>query len=136
MATATVSLDTLKALRLELGQSIRCFGLTLKRAVNPKAENGYSHAYILALESGKRPLTPDLAKAYQRIMAAHDGADPDAAVSQPMTVYAANDIAGCVVTGSARQCARPGCRVRFVPHNPAQRYHSAWCRKQINRQRQ
>jgi hypothetical protein len=46
-----------------------------------------------------------------------------------------NNIAGALITGKARPCKRPGCRVRFVPNSGRQEYHNAWCREQDRKAR-
>jgi len=129
----SVGHSQLKELRLSLSESFRVFGITLKRALDPQARRGFSKAYIIALESGKRKITPDIEIAFWRIAAAHDGVDPTTATASALTVYATENIGGALVTGKAVPCARPGCPVKFVKTNPAQKYHSPWCRKQ-NRQ--
>ncbi len=125
--------QTLKELRLARQETIRHFGLTLKRLIDPKAARGFSHVYIMALETGKRPLTTELERAYSRLMALEDEADPDVAASRPAEVYATHDVTDCLVTGRVMECKRAGCKVRFVAHHPSQLYHSEWCRKQAKR---
>jgi len=127
---APVMPSDLKELRLGLPASFRVFGLILKRAIDPKARQGFSKAYVIALEQGKREITPEIAQAFWRIAAAHDEVDPTTATARTVSVWAIHDIGGALITGKAVECARPGCPVRFVKTCPAQKYHSAHCREQ------
>ena len=72
------------------------------------------------------------------IMAARlDGADDlEARVQEVDGLLAVNDLPpGTLVLGHARRCAAPGCRVRFVPTHPRQKYHSKTCAELARRQR-
>lgn len=120
--------SNLKAIRTALGQSLREFGRTLKKAVDPSDTIGYSNSYIIQLEDGRRNCTPELERGYRRIAAAFDETDPDLATAKAVTVYATSDIGGALVMGEARQCARPGCPVKFVPTSNFQKYHNRRCR--------
>lgn len=120
----------LKSIREATEQSLRIFGQTLKKALDPTATDGFSKSYILQLEDGRRPCTPALEQAYRRIAAALDDSDPALATARETMVYATNDISGALITGKAIQCARPGCKVRFVPNNPLQKYHSPDCQRE------
>ena len=133
MPISLVSPDQMKELRLALFQSTRQFGVTLKRAINPSSRRGFSHVYIMALESGKRKITEALARAFWRIASAHDDTDPDIATAQIVTLFAMENIKDALVTGHSRRCARPGCPVVFFPHHPQQKYHSIWCRERVGR---
>lgn len=128
-----VTPENLRELRLSLAESFRVFGFTLKNAIYPQSKRGFSKPYVIALEQGKRPITPEISTAFQRIAAAHDDVDPTTATAITATVYATENIGGALVTGCAVECARPGCKVRFVKTNPAQKYHSKWCRNQMKR---
>jgi hypothetical protein len=104
--------------------------LTLKRALQPRASKGFTRQYVHRLETGQDVITPEIATAFWRIAAAHDSVDPSIATTHPAQVYALNPIDGALVAGAARDCARAGCSVRFVPTHPRQKYHSVWCREQ------
>lgn len=130
---APVMASDLESLRLELSASFSRFGLVLMRALNPQAKRGFSKSYTIALCKGQRPITPDIAKAFWRIAAAHDDVDPTTTTAQAVTVYATESIAGALVTGKAQPCARPGCQVRFVRNAPNQLYHSRQCQRKANR---
>lgn len=123
-----ITRDDLKNLRTGLGESYSQFALTLKKAIEPNATRGFSKTYIIQLEQGKRDITPEIQKAYWLIASAHDGVDPLLANAQQVTVWSVNEIAGALVLAKAKECAKPGCKVRFVPTVPWQRFHAAGCR--------
>lgn len=128
----TMTGSDLRSVRQELSQSLAEFGRELAKAIHgPRSPKGpYSRQYIARLERGQDPITPAIQRGLQRIMAAIDEADPDTTTAQAVTVYATQSIGGSLVTGKAQPCARPGCRVKFVPTHPRQKYHSAHCRLQ------
>lgn len=127
---APVTSSDLEKLRQELSQSFSVFGLTLKRAMVRQAKKGLSKPYVIDLCSGRRAITPEIARAFWRIAAAHDGVDPTTATAQAVTVYAVHDIRDALITGKAQKCARPGCPIRFVKTHPRQKYHSPFCGEQ------
>lgn len=127
---APVTAVDLKRLRLDLPASFRVFGLILRRAIEPRARRGFSKAYVIALEQGKREITPEIAAAFWRIAAAHDEVDPTTATARTVSVWAMHDIGGALIAGKAVKCFRPGCPVRFIKTSPAQKYHSPHCRVQ------
>lgn len=125
---ATIDPASLKALRLDLGKSLSGFGVLLAKEAGKK--KAYSKQYIARLERGQDAITPEIAAAFWRMAAAADGTDPDTATAQQYSVWAAYNLAGVFVGGAPVECARPGCKVRFVRLNPFQKYHSPHCRAQ------
>jgi hypothetical protein len=115
----------LRALRLELGQSLAQFGLTLKRAIDPRSPYGYTRQYISRLEHGQDPITPELAAVLDEVPAALGGAVHSRILIQPGQIPAG---AFLPLTARAVQCARPGCRVLFIRTSPNQKYHHPACR--------
>jgi hypothetical protein len=125
-----VSPNDLKELRLGLNQSLGKFGRML--AVEVGRPDPYTRQYVSDLEQGRWRIPPLVAEAFWRIASAADGVDPDVN-AHPASVLARYEINGALVGGAAVGCARPGCKVRFVKTSNAQKYHSAWCRKQVKR---
>lgn len=130
---ARVFPENLTELRKALGLSYSGFGKLLWEAHAGGRRKPYSKPYIIALENGSRVITPGIALAFLRLAAAQDEVDPLTLTATEQTVYAEHDIAGAVVLGEAKLCARPGCRVRFVGVRQ-QKYHSIACRKAWYRQ--
>jgi hypothetical protein len=135
MPIAPPTSSDLNSLRQELSQPFSKFGLTLARAINRKATRGLSKSYVIKLCRGQRVITPAIARAFWRIVAAYDEIDPAIATLREVAVQAEYDIAGALVSGPAVPCARPGCRVRFVKTHPLQKYHSPYCRQKAYTER-
>jgi transcriptional regulator with XRE-family HTH domain len=123
----------LQRLRKELGQSLAEFGLTLRRAIDPRAERGYTRQYISRLEHGQDVITPEIVGAFFQIAGVLD--DVPAGVGGAVTVRvlaAPGQVPeGALIPRGAKvvRCARPGCNVLFVRINPLQRYHDPDCRR-------
>ena len=97
--------------------------------LSEKAKRHISKPYLIAMEQGKRPIPDDVERALWRLVAIHDEADPDIYNARQVTIRTTRNItAGAVITVDSRKCARPGCQESFVPSNPAQKYHSVFCR--------
>lgn len=62
----------LRELRLGLSESLAEFGLTLKRAMDPRAEKGFTRQYVSRLEHGQDAITAEIAAAFWNIAAAMD----------------------------------------------------------------
>ncbi len=131
MAVLPITSEMLKSLRLELRKSLSVFGVLLAKAAG--RDNPYTKQYIARLENGQDAITPKIADAFWRMAAATDDTDPETATAQPCTVYASHNLEGVFIAGQAVECARPGCKVRFVKLNPFQKYHSPYCREQAKK---
>lgn len=128
----------LKSLRLELAMSLSEFGLTLRRAIDPRAKKGYTRQYISRLEHGQDVITPEIRSAFYSMVAVLD--DVPAAVGGAVTVSVLAQ-PGQVQDGSlikrspamrSKNCARPGCAVVFI--GPG-KYHDSDCRKAYYKER-
>jgi hypothetical protein len=128
-----VTAETLSAIRADLGQTMREFGLTLKRVLEPGAAHGFSKNYVSMMERGAARITPRIARATLVLMAMLDGVDEVQARAQPVKVLAVGNIDGAIVFGDARPCALAGCRVRFVPRSWNHAYHSPACKREAKR---
>ena len=119
----------MRTIRAELGESAAQFGATIAHTID-RHHRPFSRKYISALENSHARITPQIETALLRIAAALDESDPDLAVMQEVSVMVIDAAsAGALVKGKARSCARAGCRMRFVPASPAQKFHNARCRE-------
>jgi len=128
-----VTPQAIRDIRAERGESLRAFGLVLKRVLEPAAERGFSKEYIRLLEAGspKAPIPPAIERAVLILGAMLDGVDPLQARLTPVSVLATDpSIEGAIVTSKARLCALAGCIVRFIPRSPRQKFHDKTCRKE------
>jgi len=138
-STPFASQEALRALLRELiearGESLREFGATLARVIDPDARP-FTRAYIIALRDGKRRITPKISHALFVLAAMEDGASELQARARKVQVWAVHDLPpDAIVLGKARRCALPGCRTTFVPVTPNQRYCSRECRQEMRRRR-
>lgn len=125
--------EMVRSVRFELGQSLSEFGLTLKRALDPRAKSGFTRQYISRLEHGQDAINAELAGAIWDIAARLDqvpagtgGAVVARVMAQPGQIPEDSFIPrGAKVV----QCARPGCRIRFLKTHPRQKYHDKECGK-------
>lgn len=126
-----VTPEMLVSLRQELGMSLAEFGVTLRRAMDPGVEGGYSRQYVSRLEHGKDVITPELAAAFYNIAAVLDEvpAGLGGAVHVRILAQPGQLVDGAFVPRSARavRCVRPGCNVLFVRVHPRQKYHDPEC---------
>jgi hypothetical protein len=124
---------SIRQLRLHLGESLSKFGLTLKRAIDPKATKGYSRQYISKLEQGNDPkftITPEIESAFYVISQALDGVPAGTGGTITVQVHA---LPGQVQEGAyvkpslrTKSCARPGCSVVFIGLGI---YHNTECQR-------
>ena len=133
MANPTYTPLDAKSLRIALGQTAKEFGLTLRRATHPRATRGYSHAYVIMIEHGRKPLAGAILAAYLRVRAQHERRNPEIEAAVRCEVLAQTDISGALVVGEPRLCARPGCGVRFIARRSSQRFCGRWCQKAAGR---
>lgn len=130
--TTAITPQMIVELRKELGQSQAQFGMTLKRAIDPGAREGYSRQYINGLEKGnpKMRITEEIAGAFWGLAAVLDDvpAGIGGAVHVRLLAQPGQVEDGALVKRSlkTKQCARPGCNVKFV--GPG-KYHDVECRK-------
>lgn len=125
--------EMVRSVRQELGQSLTEFGLTLKRALDPRAKLGFTRQYISRLEHGQDAISLELAGAIWDIAARLDqvpagtgGAVVARVMAQPGQIP---DDTFVPRGAKVIQCARPGCRIRFVKTHPRQKYHDRECGK-------
>jgi uncharacterized protein (UPF0179 family) len=94
-----------------------------------------SKPYAIALEQGKRPIAEDIERALWRLAAKQDHKDPAVINARSVSVRTTRKIAeGAIITVDSKPCARVGCPESFVPSNPAQKYHSPYCREQHHKE--
>jgi hypothetical protein len=122
----------LKQLRMELGESLSEFGLTLKRAIKPNERIGFSRNYIWKLEKDdpKFQITEEIQAAYSLLAEARvlgtvgiGGAEYVSVMAMPGQVGE-----GAFVKRSLRskKCERPGCGIVFL--GPG-KYHDPECQR-------
>lgn len=132
MPEAIQSAKMLKELRTERQDSFAKFAATLSAITKRRI----SKPYFIAMEQGKRPITVEVERALWVLAAIHDKADPDIYNARQVVIRTTRQIsAGAIITVDSKRCARPGCQECFVPSNPAQRYHSPYCRSQYKSER-
>lgn len=132
--TRTIVLDTgvtgemLRDLRDLMGESLSEFGLTLKRAIDPRSEAGYTRQYVSRLEHGRDRVTDEIASAFNSVKATFYGVPAGVGGSLWVQVMAmpGQVEAGTYIKPSLRSkvCARPGCQVVFLGHG---KYHAPEC---------
>jgi hypothetical protein len=128
----------LRELRTTLGESLAVFGLTLKRAIDPKAERGYTRQYISRLENGQDVITREIEGAFWLIATTFDEVPTGVGSAVYVRVLAQP---GQIPDGAliprgtkTERCARPGCGVIFIKTNGRQKYHDPDCAR-LDRQR-
>lgn len=137
---AGMSQENLRAvladLLLQRGESLSEFGAVLARTIDDRRAP-FSRQYVYRLKTGQDVVTEEIGKALLVLGAMIDGVSELQARAHPVRVLAVHDLPDdVVVMGKHRGCGLPGCRVRFVPASPAQRYCSAGCRTEAARRRQ
>lgn len=135
----TIRPDDIKELRVALSESLAEFGLTLKRAIDPRADTGFSKQYIFRLETGKNKITPELAAAFYTLAGAQDEVPAGTGgMTEIQVLGMAEQIrAGTVIPRGSKsvKCARPGCPVWFIRTHPRQKYHDVECAKIVQKNR-
>jgi hypothetical protein len=135
----SVSPEDIKELRLALSESLAEFGLSLKRAIDPRAEIGFTKQYIFRLECGKNKITPELAEAFYMLAGSLDEVPAGTGgMTEIQVLGMAEQIrAGTVIPRGtvSRHCARPGCPVWFIATHPRQKYHDPECAKMAAKNR-
>ena len=107
----------LLSLRQQYNESGDVFGQRLGAITG--AQRTYSSTYISMMESGKKRISPIVARALQTL------------AQQQVMVRPAPGVQlspGCIVQRPERICRRQGCGVRFIPDKNAA-YCSDMCRK-------
>lgn len=120
------------------GESLSVFGATLAHTLDAQRKP-FSRQYVHRLRTGADIITPEIARAIQVLGAMFDGASELQARAHEARVWAVHDDldgGDVFVLGRVRPCSLAGCRVRFVPASPAQRYCSPECRVEAARRRQ
>jgi hypothetical protein len=127
-----VTPQMLAQLRRDRGESMEEFGLSLKRAIEPDARDGFSRGLINNIEKGKQPISKTVQGAFWAIAAAVDDIDAEIASKVVARVLARPgqipDGALIPDTAKAVRCANPACGKWFVRTHPFQRYHSPTCK--------
>lgn len=117
------------------GETFAEFGAVLARTIDADRPP-FSRQYIYRLQTGRDAITPDIAAAILVLAAMADGVGDLQAHAHTVQVLAVHDLpAGTVILGRDRACGLAGCRVRFVPASPRQRYCSQQCRAEANKRR-
>ena len=124
----SVTSNMLKNLRLELAQSLSEFGLTLKRAIDPRAERGYTRQYISRLEHGQDVITAEIAGAFWGLAGQLDDvpAGIGGAVSVSVLAQPGQIVDGAFIKRSLMSRRCQGCNVMFV--GPG-KFHDPDCRR-------
>lgn len=125
---SSITGEMLRSLRQELGQSLSEFGLTLKRAADPRAERGYTRQYISRLEHNQDQITPELAGAFWNLAAQLDEVPfgLGGAVSVQVLAQPGQIPNGAYLKRSLHAQRCKGCNVLFI--GPG-KFHDPDCRK-------
>ena len=119
------------------GESLGVFGATLAHTLDARRKP-FSRQYVHRLRTGADIITPEIARAIQVLGAMFDGSSELQARAHEVRVWAVHDDldgGDVFVLGRVRPCNLAGCRVRFVPASPAQRFCSVECRMEAARRR-
>jgi hypothetical protein len=127
--------EALRALLIDLlqgrNESLAQFGKTLAATIHPDREP-FTKQYIGRLKAGQDRITPEIGDAMLTLAAMLDGVSELQARARPYQVLATHELPpGVVILGQARGCELPGCRIRFVPASPRQRFCSPECRQEM-----
>lgn len=134
-----MSQENLRAILVDLllqrGESLGEFGTVLARTIEEN-KAPYSRQYIYRLKAGQDIITDEIANALMVLGAMADGIGELQARARPTQVLAIHELPPhVIIMGKARGCSLPGCRIRYVPASPAQRYCSSECRAEAARRR-
>ena len=98
---------------------------TTKRKAGPWSPSYVANAYYETFDKGRKA-SPEFVKGLEALAARIDGASPPAFIlaarRADVQTWQDNDISGAFVMGAAKQCAFPGCSVRFVGSVPWRKY--------------
>lgn len=133
----TVTPQMVAQLRAERGESMEEFGLTLKRAIEPDAREGFSRGLINNIEKGRQPISKQVMEAFWIIVSAVDDIDAELATKVVARVLARPGQVpdGALIPDNAKvvRCANPACNKWFVKTHPFQRYHRPECKPKKRR---
>jgi hypothetical protein len=133
----TVTPQMIAQLRADRGESMEEFGLTLKRAIEPDAREGFSRGLINNIEKGRQPISRQVQKAFWIIAGAVDGVRAEVAGKVMIRVMGRPGQIpdGALLPPSAKavRCANPECGLWFVKTHPFQRYHRPECKPKRRR---
>lgn len=135
-----MSQENLRAVLADLlrqrGESLSEFGAVLARTID-EHRPAFTRQYIHRLKAGQDVITEEIGTALLVLGAMADGVSELQARAHQVLVLAVHDLPnGVIVLGRHRACGLAGCRVRFVPASPAQRYCSPECRGEARHRRQ
>lgn len=120
-------------LRQAFRESLSEFGVRLKRAINPKAPDGYTRQYVSRIEHGKDVITKEIEYAYWEIKRGIDRSTVGEAGAVLVYVKARpNQVPeGALIPRSAvaMKCFNPTCSVVFIKTHPRQKYHDPECKR-------
>lgn len=132
-----VTAQMVAALRAERGESMEEYGLSLKRAIEPDAREGFSRGLINNIEKGKQPISKQVMEAFWTLAAAVDDIDAELATKVVVRVLARPGQIpdGALIPDGAKvvRCANLACNHWFVKTHPFQRYHSPACKPKKKR---
>jgi hypothetical protein len=102
-----------------------------------KKEPAWTWRYIQGAHAGSIQPSKLLIRAVNALGAALDEVPVAMAYTVQVTIYARPDTvqAGSLVLGASKTCARPGCRVTFVPNVPWRKYCSTECCVKANNEK-
>lgn len=102
-----------------------------KRRNGRYGRGAWTWRYVQGVAAGTIRASEDFGLAVRRLAEALDGKMVEHTGMREVVVLAREEDVGegAVVLGRARRCEGLGCRVRFVPRVPWQRFCSAECRK-------
>jgi hypothetical protein len=133
--------DQLRQALIELqaarAESNAAFGAVLAATIHPDRKP-FTRQYVDLLKKGRAPITDEIARALETLGAMLDGQGELQARARPVTVplLAVHDLpAHTVIIPPARSCALAGCRIRYIPASPRQRFCSRECRVEDHRRR-
>lgn len=133
MTLTGVTPKMLRDLREQMGESLTRFGLTLKHAIEPAADIGYSRQYISSLEHGRDVITPQIAYGFWHLATVLDDVPAAIGGSIRVTVLArpgqVHEDTFIPRTAKVKKCKRPGCPVIYLKTHPRQDYHDRECQK-------
>jgi hypothetical protein len=120
--------DVLKSYGVGKVERLRQLAKGLSQTINPPSN--WSWNYIHQVSHGKLPLSSKLRIAIRRLhslLRVSENNQPEmehVSVIAPIGQIESNTL----VAARTRNCKRPGCGIRFIPHSPSQIYHAPSCR--------
>lgn len=126
--TPTITGKDMRELRTMRGESQAEFGVSLRRAIEPGAREGFAREYISMLESGRKPITRDIETAFYSVAQKLDGAPAVLSGKTTVRVLArpGQFPDGAIITEGAR-AEKCRCGAWFIRTHNFQRYCCEAC---------